>query len=150
MPSLVPGAASPERDPGDRGDGDLAAPAEAGRRPTFDELRRAAVFTDQDDAVLAWIAERTDVVRAAAGAVLTRPGDPADWMFVQLAGEVRVRRESPGATAPVFVMRPGTVWGALPFSRMTRWPAASRAVVASEVARFPRAARPYPFLPSIP
>jgi len=98
------------------------------------------MLADQPDDVLAWIAARTDVLRLRAGEWLTRPGDPADWMFLTLEGELRARREALGAAAPTFVFRAGDVSGVLPFSRMTHWPAGTRAVMDSVVGRFPRTA----------
>jgi signal transduction histidine kinase len=104
-----------------------------------ERLRTVRVLADQPPEVLAWIAARCDVLSLRAGELLTHPGDPADWLFITLEGELRARREAMGAAAPTFVFRPGDVSGVLPFSRMTHWPAASRAAVDSVVARFPRA-----------
>jgi signal transduction histidine kinase len=105
-----------------------------------ERLRDVRLFSDQPAEVLAWIAARTDVLRLRAGEALTQPSDTADWLFLTLEGELRARREALGAAAPVFVFRAGDVSGALPFSRMTHWPATSRAVVDATVARFPRSA----------
>jgi signal transduction histidine kinase len=105
-----------------------------------DRLRGLRMLADQPDDVLAWIAARSDVLRLRAGEWLTSPGDPADWLFLILEGELRARREALGAAAPTFVARAGDLSGALPFSRMTHWPAGTRAVVDATVGRFPRAA----------
>jgi signal transduction histidine kinase len=75
----------------------------------------------------------------ASGRGAHQPGDTADWLFVTFEGELRARREALGAAAPTFVFRGGDVSGALPFSRMTHWPATSRAAAETLVARFPRA-----------
>jgi signal transduction histidine kinase len=105
-----------------------------------ERLRTVRVLADQPPEVLAWIAARCDVLSLRAGELLTHPGDPADWLFITLEGELRARREAMGAAAPTFVFRAGDLSGVLPFSRMTHWPAASRAATDALVGRFPRGA----------
>ena len=116
------------------------APPAPGAPLRGEQLRLVRMLADQPDAVLDWIAERCEVVHLAAGEVLNRPGDPAEWMFLMLAGELRTRRDALGAAAPIFVTRAGDTSGVLPFSRMTTWPGTTRATSDSVVARFPRAA----------
>jgi signal transduction histidine kinase len=104
-----------------------------------ERLRVVPILADQPGAVLSWIAGRSDVLALRAGQRLTNPGDAADWMFLVLAGELRAQREALGAGAPTFLLHAGGVSGALPFSRMTHWPATTRAAADTLVARFPRA-----------
>jgi signal transduction histidine kinase len=115
-----------------------AAPPAPGEPLQGEQLRVVRLLADQPDAVLAWIAERCEVVHLAAGEALGRAGEPADWMYLVLDGELRTRRETLGNAAPVFVARTGEATGAIPFSRMTTWPATSRALAGAVVARFPR------------
>jgi CRP-like cAMP-binding protein len=105
-----------------------------------DELRTLPLLHDLTDDEAAWVAARCEVQSLAAGDVLFRAGEPVEWMYLTLAGELEARRDDHGAGAPAFVWGAGDVAGIIPFSRMTVAPGTGRAVVASRVARFPKAA----------
>ena len=137
--TAVGGSASTALDSGIAPVSSSIAPPAPGEPLRAEQLRLVRLLADQPDSVLAWIAERCEVVHLAPGEVLNRPGEPADWMILILEGEMRARRDALGAAAPVFVARAGDVTGAIPFSRMTTWPATSRAPGGAVVARFPRA-----------
>jgi signal transduction histidine kinase len=100
------------------------------------ELRRVSVFADLPDDQLEWFISKSQEVRAKAGDVTTRQGDPADAMFVILDGELQGRGELNGETF-TFSSRAGEVTGVLPFSRMKKFNVGIRAEKDSRVLRFP-------------
>jgi len=104
---------------------------------TRDDLRTVGVFHDLPDEQLDWFLEHATEVRLAPGEVYVRAGDPADRMAVLLEGELQARFEGPEER--VFTTVAGTVSGALPYSRMTVFPATGRAVRPSRVLLFPKA-----------
>ncbi|MGY1631333.1 ATP-binding protein [Geodermatophilus sp. SYSU D01186] len=65
-----------------------AAPA----RMTPAELRELFLFTDLDDAQLAWVAAHGDVVDCPAGATVSVEGEPADCFYVLLDGTMSMVR----------------------------------------------------------
>ena len=98
-------------------------------------LRRIQIFSDLRDDQLQWFAASGEELRLAPGEALLREGDPAEALFVLLAGEIRGRRENAGSDSPGFVGRAGEVTGMLPFSRMIKFPVTARATVPSWVLR---------------
>jgi signal transduction histidine kinase len=105
------------------------------------ELRKIAVFSDLPEEQLAWLAEQGEEVRAAAGEVMFREGDPADHMYVFLEGEFEGRAER-SAEMRVFHARAGDVTGLLPFSRLRKFQGIGRATTPVRVARFHRSIFP--------
>jgi signal transduction histidine kinase len=103
-----------------------------------DALRVVSMFADLDDADLAWIAERLEVIDLEPGDVLFRAGDAADWMLIPLSGTLQLRRENLGPNAPLFTFRAGDVSGVIPFSRMTHATGTGRAITRARIARFPK------------
>src|SRR5271157_725614 len=104
---------------------------------TRDELRTVGVFHDLPDEQLDWFLEHATEMHLAAGEMHFRAGDPADRMVVLLEGELQARFDDPGKT--MFTTVAGTVTGILPYSRMTVFPANSRAVKPSRILTFPAA-----------
>src|SRR5271169_2988337 len=102
-----------------------------------DELRSVTVFHDLPDEQLDWFLEHATEVRLQPGEISTHAGDPADKMVVILEGELQARFE--GASENVFTVKAGAVAGLLPYSRMTTFPATSRAVRPSRILIFPSA-----------
>ncbi len=100
-----------------------------------DDLRRVAVFHDLPDEQLDWFLEHATEVRLQPGEVGTRAGDPADRMVVILEGQMQGRIE--GTNENVFTANAGSVTGMLPYSRMTIFPATTRAVLPSRILVFP-------------
>ena len=102
-----------------------------------DDLRRAAVFHDLPDEQLDWFLDHATELRLQPGEVGTRAGDPADKMVVILEGQMQGRIE--GTNENVFTANAGSVTGMLPYSRMTIFPATTRAVLPSRILVFPSA-----------
>ncbi len=98
--------------------------------PTIEELRAVSVFSDFSEEELGWLAAHFHVVEVEAGEILIRAGDPADYLFVILQGEIRADRED----GRVYVARAGQVTGMLPFSRLTRFPSTARASLPGRIA----------------
>jgi len=123
------------------------------RPPLAEELRGVAAFADLSDEQLDWLVRHFEVVELAAGEASFREGDPAEYMFVLLAGEMAARRETPPKDDRVFRAVPGQVSGMLPFSRMTHFGLTGRAVVPTRLVRlraslFPEMLRAIPVLES--
>ena len=72
----------------------------------------------------------------AAGETYVRQGEPAEWMFVILEGQVQWRGEFGGETV-VISGKQGDVTGVLPFSRMKQFTVNGRAVTDLRILRFP-------------
>ena len=118
---------------------------------TVADLRTVPLFEDLDDEALAWLSEHCEEVRLGAGDVLTRVGSPAEWLFITLAGHIRGVFREGGREAGGFLFKPGDVGGMLPHSRLTHFPAESRAAEPSRVGRlhvrhFPEMLRRFPVL----
>src|SRR5690242_4081497 len=101
-----------------------------------EQLRKVAVFSDlpQDD--LLWFVSKCQELRLAAGDIVMREGDKAEFMIVMLEGEIRARAEHGPADGPVFTMSGGEVSGMLPFSRLKVISVTGRAVVPSHYLAF--------------
>src|SRR5216683_1902494 len=105
------------------------------------ELLRVPVFVDLPDDQIAWFIGQAEELRLKAGDTYFRQGDPADFMFVVLEGQLQARGEIGGETV-VIAMKPGDVTGVLPFSRMKQFTVGARAVTDARVLRFPAALFP--------
>src|SRR5580658_1622346 len=105
------------------------------------ELRRVTIFADLPDDQVDWFLSQTQEMNLKAGDTYSRQGDPADAMFVILAGLFQWRGEMGGETI-TFDLEPGEITGILPFSRMKQFRVSGRAVVDSRALRFPSALFP--------
>jgi len=88
------------------------------------------------DDQLDWFLSQSQEMSLKAGDAYSRPGDPADTMFVILEGHFQVRGELGGETF-VFDLEPGDVTGVLPFSRMKQFAVGGRALTEGRALRFP-------------
>src|SRR5271154_3078467 len=100
------------------------------------EIRRVQEFADLPDDQLDWFLSQSQEMSLKAGDAYSRPGDPADTMFVILEGHFQVRGELGGETF-VFDLEPGDVTGVLPFSRMKQFAVGGRALTEGRALRFP-------------
>ena len=105
------------------------------------ELLRVPAFEGLPEDQIAWFISRSQEAPYKAGETYTREGDPADWMFVVLEGQLELRGEFNGE-AVVFSIAAGQVTGVLPFSRMKQFPVTGRAKTDSRLLRFPSAEFP--------
>jgi signal transduction histidine kinase len=102
------------------------------------ELTRFAVFDGLRNDQLDWFLSRAEELALRADDVYIHQGDPADWMFVVLEGQLQARGEIAGEVIMVS-SKAGDVTGVLPFSRMKQYPLTGKAVTSSRVLRFPAA-----------
>lgn len=100
------------------------------------ELRSVPLFADLPDDQLAWFLSQSSEIGLNPGDVSVREGEPADWMFVSLEGELQARGDF-GGEAVIIPIPPRTVTGALPFSRMKYYTVGVRAISRARVLRFP-------------
>src|ERR1700677_1117462 len=100
------------------------------------ELLRCPIFADLPDDQIDWFISQSQEVRAKAGDVYIRQGDPADAMYVILEGRLQARGEFAGETI-TFEVSPGDVTGILPFSRMKQFKVSLRAETDSHALRVP-------------
>ena len=100
------------------------------------ELRRVPIFADLPDDQIAWFISQSQELWLKAGDSYSRQGDPADAMYVILEGEAQARGELAGETV-VIPIKPGSVTGVLPFSRMKQFTVGVRALTDSRALKFP-------------
>jgi signal transduction histidine kinase len=100
------------------------------------QLLRVPAFADLPDDQLDWFISQAQELNLKAGETYARQGDPADAMFVILAGQLQGRGELAGDTF-IFDLEPGNVTGILPFSRMKQFTVSGRAITDSQALRFP-------------
>jgi signal transduction histidine kinase len=111
--------------------------AKVDEKTLHDVLREIPVFVGLPDEQFSWLVSQFEEVRLDAGEVFLREGDPADWLFVVLEGEVQFHRESV-PDSPTFTVRAGEVSGVLPYSRLMRVGGTARAVLPTRAARLHR------------
>jgi len=102
-----------------------------------DALREIPVFAGLPEEQFSWLVSQFEEVRLEPGKVFLREGDPADWLFVMLEGEVQFHRDSV-PDSPTFAVQAGEVSGVLPYSRLTRIGGTARAVLPTRAARLHR------------
>jgi len=100
------------------------------------ELVRFPTFADLPDDQIDWFISQSQEVRAKAGDLYMRQGDPADAMYVILEGQLQARGDFAGETV-IFELVAGDVTGLLPFSRMKQFKVNLRAETDSHALRFP-------------
>jgi len=105
------------------------------------ELLRVPAFADLPDDQIGWFLSQSEELHVKSGDTYARQGDPADAMFVALDGQLEVRGELGGETI-VISIKPGSVTGLLPFSRMKQFTVSGHAITDSRLLRFPAAMFP--------
>ena len=108
--------------------------AEPCERISPSELRKFALFQDDDDAAIQWLADRFEVVCLEAGDVAVHEGDPANFLAFILEGEFEFSRPS-NPSLGVFRFSAGEAMGVLPFSRMKTFAGRGCAVTNSRYAK---------------
>jgi signal transduction histidine kinase len=98
------------------------------------ELRKVDVFADLPEDQLAWLAERFEEIRVEQGTIVSRPGDPVEYLVVLLEGELRWQRNDM-PDGPSFTARAVQVTGLLPYSRLTRSQGTGRAILPARMLR---------------
>jgi len=101
------------------------------------EIRSFEVFEGLQEDSLEWFVEQCTVAEFSAGEVITKEGEPAEFMIVVLQGEFTGRVEIAGGDGPVFHVEAGNVTGLLPYSRMKKLSVTTRADTDLRVLKFP-------------
>jgi signal transduction histidine kinase len=105
------------------------------------ELLGVPAFADLPEDQIAWFLSKSEELFVKEGDLPFRQGDPADAMFVILEGQLQARGELGGETV-VIPIKPRTVTGVLPFSRMKEFSVGVRALTDGRILRFPAALFP--------
>ncbi|HZU31103.1 MAG TPA: ATP-binding protein [Candidatus Angelobacter sp.] len=100
------------------------------------ELLRVPVFADLPDDQLEWFLSQAEEMHLEPGITYIQQGDPANFMFVILEGQLQSRGEF-GGEAVIFHSKAGDIGGVLPFSRMKLYTVSGRALTPARVLRFP-------------
>ncbi len=82
---------------------------------------------------LAWLVERGELRRYAAGEILGRTGERIDHLFIVLSGSLDIHVQRSGGWRRFMEWQAGDVSGILPFSRMQAAPGETRAVEDLEI-----------------
>lgn len=98
------------------------------------ELRSVPVFAGLPEDQLAWLAERFEEIRLEPGAIFVRPGDPIEYLYVLLEGELLWQRNDM-PDGPSFIARAVQITGLLPYSRLTRSEGTGHAIQPSRLLR---------------
>src|ERR1700691_5547095 len=93
------------------------------------------LFPDLPEDQIEWFLSQSQELNLKAGEAYSRPGDPADAMFVILEGKLQARGELSGETF-AFELEPGDVTGILPYSRMKQFTVGGRAEIESRALKF--------------
>jgi CRP-like cAMP-binding protein len=89
---------------------------------TVDDLRPVSLFEGLSDVQLAWFCEHGVKMELASGDRILERGQPAEHMFVVVAGSIDGYEEIGGQWLRVATTEPGQATGMLPYSRMTHYP----------------------------
>jgi len=106
--------------------------------PVKEALKNIPLLADLSDAELQWLADHVEDCSYSAGQVLSRQGDPAEYLLIMLEGEIQARTEIGGPDVPVYIASAGEITGLLPQSRMTKLMRTVTAAVPARVARLHR------------
>jgi len=105
------------------------------------ELTRFPIFAGSADHQLDWFLSQAQELTLQPEEIYIHQGDPADWLFVVVEGQLQARGEIAGEVIMVS-SKPGDATGVLPFSRMKQYPLTGKAITSSRVLRFPAARFP--------
>ena len=107
------------------------------RRPVPAYLLQHPLFSRFDQAQLARVATHARVIDLEAGQTLFAQGDRSGFFFLQLEGQIKLYRLSPGGDEKVLeVLGPGSLFAeALMFMQAPSYPVSAQAMQASRVLR---------------
>jgi signal transduction histidine kinase len=103
-------------------------------RSLKEALKEIRLLADLNDTELQWLVDHMEVLRYAAGEILSQEGDPAEYLLIVLEGEIQAR----GPNTSVYIATAGEITGLLPQSRMTKLARAVTAATPTRVARLHR------------
>src|SRR5262249_2293784 len=109
--------------------------------PEKSELLHLPIFAGLPEDQLDWFIGRAEERVLKPDDTYLHQGDPADSMYVVLAGQLQSRGEIGGEVIS-FSAKSGDVTGVLPFSRMKQYPVTGKALSDARLLRFPASAFP--------
>ena len=101
----------------------------------LDALRQVPIFANTPDEQLRWVTEQGTEVWLSAGERLITEGEPADYWYVLLDGELRITKKMAAQEALLNTYRPGTFFGEVPILLGTPYIASARALTPSHLLR---------------
>jgi signal transduction histidine kinase len=102
---------------------------------TTEELRPLSILEGLPEQALTWLSDHGARIELATGDRMFTRGQPADFMFIVVAGTIQRYEEIGGQWLVVATTGRGQVTGMLPYSRMTQYPGHTVAVEPSQVLR---------------
>jgi CRP-like cAMP-binding protein/Fe-S-cluster-containing hydrogenase component 2 len=102
------------------------------------QLRRVGLFAEVDEAALARLRERADLVSFSPGQIVAREGTLADCFYLVRGGYLKVSVDVGGADLAVSYLRPGDFAGETAILLDERWPFTLQAVEHAELVRLDR------------
>ncbi len=102
------------------------------------QLRRVGLFAEVDQAALARLRERADLVSFSPGQIVAREGSLADAFYLVRGGYLKVSVDVGGADLAVTYLRPGEFAGETAILLDERWPFTIQAVEHAELVRLER------------
>jgi signal transduction histidine kinase len=106
-----------------------------------DALRQVPIFAKLPEVELQWLCEQGTEVWREPGEIHRQEGDPADYVFVLLEGEIRITQQVGNQQLVLATYEPPTLFGELPvlMGQQTYW-ASGIAVTRSHIFEFPKEA----------
>ncbi len=101
----------------------------------LDALRQVPLFANTPDQELGWVTEQGTEIRLSTGEKLITEGDPADYWYVLLEGELRITKNMAAQEALLNTYRPGAFFGEVPILLGTPYIANARALTPSYLLR---------------
>jgi signal transduction histidine kinase len=99
---------------------------------TIEELKKVIVLRDLSDELLQWLLDHSEYIEYEEGELVGKTGDPADWMFFIIEGDLDFYMDVNGRLVYYYHFandaESGGVTGLLPYSRMKVYPGNSIAV----------------------
>ena len=99
---------------------------------TIEELKKVIALGDLSDNHLQWILDHSEVIEFEDGELVSKTGDPADWMFIIVEGSFDFYLDVNGRLVFYYHFandaNSGGMTGLLPYSRMKAYPGNSIAI----------------------
>jgi len=101
----------------------------------IDALRQVPLFANTPDQHLQWMSEQGTEVWLSVGDFLIREGEPADYWYILLSGELRIAKKMVKQEVLINTYYPGTFFGEVPILLGTPYVASCQALRASYLLR---------------
>lgn len=101
----------------------------------IDDLRKVPLFEHLNEFQFEWLATHSEEVRVPKGEYVYHEGDPADYFYVVMEGEIQVSHDMNGHEMVLALHKPGNFSGEVPLLSGTPYIASSRALVDTRLLR---------------